>query len=79
MSEEPKENTSAPFMRIVTGRHSQLLGEREILLADLQVIDETKPDRFSERVISKLDDLANLDLKIDTLKRYFSQPESEED
>ena len=79
MSEEPKENTSGAFVRVVAGRHSQLLGEREILLAGLQVIDDSQPGNFSSEVINKLDELTIVDAKIETLKRYFSQPEGEED
>ena len=73
---EIQEGKPEPMLRLVSGRHNQLLGEREMLLTELQVQDTnpTPSDAdYRVRVVGLLDELTTIDAKIATLKQYFSQ------
>ena len=84
MTLEKKETGTAPFIRAVTAHHTTLLGEREALLTDLQVLGDEPAmidGSYSLLISEKLDSLSELDSRIDTIQRYFStndKPKPEE-
>ena len=71
------EKVSSPFMRAIAAHHTRLIGEREAILVDLQVIDERREDDFSSAVATKLDELTDVDQKLYTIKKYFAPDEGE--
>ena len=68
-SKEDSHEAPSPFFRAVAGYHNKLVGEKEIILADLQLMAER--NTCSSKVMSKLDELSATEAKLDTLRKHF--------
>ena len=75
MKQQNLEGNSS-FFRIVAGYHNKLIGEKDLLLGDLQ--NMANANTCSEAIISKLKELSILEAKIGTIHKHFAQEAGDE-
>jgi len=83
MTEEKisEENQGAdPFMRALSSYNTKLLGQKESVLTDMQVLAESSGVvNFTDKVEECLCKLADIDYKLDSLRKAFSKQSNGEE
>lgn len=69
MKQSDIENKS--FFRIIAGYHNKLIGERDLLMGDLQNMAVTNTQ--SDLIISKIKELSQLEVQLDIIRKHFAQ------
>lgn len=69
MKQSDTENKS--FFRIIAGYHNKLIGERDLLLGDLQ--NMSNANTLSDSIISKIKELSQLEVQLDIIRKHFGQ------
>lgn len=70
------EKAKSPFFRTVMAYHNQLVANKDMLLADLQMLAESGTS--AKAITKKLKKLSTLEMQIDTIRKHFGQePDNE--
>jgi hypothetical protein len=70
------EKAKSPFFRTVMAYHNELVANKDMILADLQMLAESGTNAKS--ITKKLKKLATLEVQVDTIRKHFGQePENE--
>ena len=70
---------SSSFFRVVAGYHNKLIGEKDLLLGDLQTMAEMPSGAGSKKIISLLKELSTVEVQLDTIRKHFAQGDAEDE
>lgn len=73
---EQDNNNNAAFFRTVAGYHNKLIGEKDLLLADLQIMAQRNAS--TSEVIEGLNKLSDIEAHITCIRKHFGDASSNE-